>query len=68
MKSILPESFLQRATMTFSYETLLSMYFQRWNHRLPQWRSNGTGALSICNWIQALPSMRDFIDAAQRKK
>lgn len=65
MKGTLPESFLQKATMTFSYETLLSMYMQRHNHRLPQW-SGGSG--SICNWIYHLPYMCKFIEAAMEKR
>jgi len=61
MKAILPESFLQKSTMTFNYETLLSMYLQRYNHRLPQWRDGK--AESICSWIRELPYMPQFIVA-----
>lgn len=62
MKAILPEGFLQKATMTFNYETLLSMYFQRKTHRLPEW----SGANGICKWIECLPYMHEFIEAARR--
>lgn len=47
-KNILPEGFLQKRTISTNYECLLSMYLQRKNHRLPEWRK-------ICNWILDLP-------------
>ena len=73
MKAHLPESFLQKATWTGSYETLLSMFFQREKHRLPQWRFQAEPLLhegppvSICNWIYSLPFMDDFIEALRTK-
>ena len=50
LKNSLPSGFLQKATMTFNYETLLNMYLQRRSHRLPQWGI-------ICGWIVNLPLM-----------
>ena len=38
MKRRLPEGYLQRAGYHMSYETALSMFRQRRNHRLPEWR------------------------------
>lgn len=61
MKSILPESFLQKATYTMSYETALSMYFARRNHLLPQWNEKNPD--SICSWIISLPYMKEFASA-----
>lgn len=61
MKKILPEGFLQKATFTMNYETALSMYFQRRNHRLPEWRADKPG--SICSFIASLPYMKEFIEA-----
>ena len=37
VKSLLPESYLQKRLKMFSYQTLRRMYFQRRNHKLPQW-------------------------------
>src|SRR5690606_34973850 len=47
-KNILPEGILQKRTVCTNYQTLLSMYNQRRNHRLYQWQE-------FCNWILRLP-------------
>jgi hypothetical protein len=60
-KNLLPSGFLQKATYTMSYETALSMYFQRRNHRLSEWRAGEKG--SICSFIESLPYMKEFIGA-----
>jgi hypothetical protein len=65
-KNILPEGFLQKATFTMNYETALSMYFQRRNHRLPEWKANKEG--SICSFIASLPYMKDFINVATKTR
>jgi hypothetical protein len=36
LKSMLPESFLQKRTVCLNYEVLANMYRQRKSHRLPQ--------------------------------
>jgi len=63
-KNLLPEGFLQKATYTMNYETALTMYFQRRNHRLPEWKEDEKG--SICSFIKSLPYMKDFIKAAEK--
>jgi len=63
-KNILPEGFLQKATYTMNYETALSMYFQRRNHRLPEWKVSEPS--SICSFIVSLPYMKNFIDATEK--
>ena len=55
IKNMLPSGFLQKATMTFDYETLLNIYHQRKNHRLPQWHK-------VCDWIKTLPLMEFIIE------
>lgn len=62
-KNILPEGFLQKATFTMNYETALAMYFQRRNHRLPEWRADKEG--SICSFLTSLPYMKEFIEARE---
>lgn len=47
-KNLLPEGFLQKRTISTNYECLLAMYYQRHNHRLPEWHK-------ICEWILGLP-------------
>ena len=54
MKENLPEGTMQRRVWMFSYQTLRRIYFQRRNHRLPQWRI-------FCDWIKTLPFAYDFI-------
>lgn len=49
LKAMLPESFLQKRTVCLNYEVLATMYKQRKNHRLPQWRETFTA------WIKTLP-------------
>jgi len=58
LKMQLPESFLQKATYTFSYETALHMWFDRHDHRMPEW----SGPEGICEWIKRLPYMPQFIE------
>lgn len=38
IKALLPEGFLQRRIWMFSYKTLQTIYTQRRNHKLPQWK------------------------------
>ena len=63
LKSNLPEGFLQRATYSMNYETALTMYVQRENHRMPQWSGSG----GLCEWIKSLPYMEVLLDAYQLK-
>lgn len=58
LKMHLPESFLQKATYSFSYETALHMWFDRHDHRMPEW----SGPEGICAWIRRLPYTPQFID------
>jgi len=55
-KRILPEGFLQLRSVTTNYAELLNMYFQRKNHRLPEWGI-------FCAYVEHLPYMIDFIEA-----
>jgi hypothetical protein len=41
LKHRLPEGYLQRAGFDFNYETGLNIFFQRWNHSVPEWRWSG---------------------------
>lgn len=54
IKELLPETFMQKRIWMFSYQTLRRIYFQRRNHRLPQWRI-------FCDWIKTLPFAEEFI-------
>ena len=54
MKENLPEGTMQERVWMFSYQTLRRIYFQRRNHRLPQWRK-------FCEWIKTLPFADEFI-------
>lgn len=58
IKQLLPESFMQMATYDMSYETLLSIYHQRKNHRLTEWHE-------FCDWIKSLPYMEEFLEAME---
>lgn len=54
IKQLLPEGFMQTAIYDMNYETLLSIYHQRKNHRLTEWHE-------FCSWIESLPYMEDFL-------
>lgn len=54
MKEHLEEGTMQKRVWMFSYQTLRRIYFQRRNHRLPQWRM-------FCEWIKTLPFANEFI-------
>lgn len=51
----LPVGFKLTAGMTTNYRQLKTIYQQRKNHLLDEWRV-------ICNWIESLPYMEDYID------
>lgn len=55
IKQMLPESYNQLRTIDTNYECLLSIYHQRKNHRLTEWRS-------FCEWLKTLPYMADFLE------
>ena len=50
----LPSSFNQMRTIDLDYETLFSIYHQRKNHKLTEWRE-------FCDWITTLPYMKEFL-------
>lgn len=45
---LLPSSYNQKRTVMLNYEVLASMYHQRKNHKLDEWRT-------FCEWIKTLP-------------
>lgn len=51
----LPEGWLQTRTWTGSYENLRTMYYQRKNHKLTEWRDN------FCSMVESLPYAKEFI-------
>lgn len=51
----LPESWLQKRTITMNYENILNMYQQRKNHKLTEWSK------SFCNWVKTLPYAEELI-------
>ena len=55
MIQLLPSSYNQMRTIDLDYETLFSIYHQRKNHKLNEWRD-------FCKWILTLPYMNDFIE------
>ena len=54
MIQLLPSSFNQMRTIDLDYETLFSIYHQRKNHKLDEWRE-------FCRWIETLPYMKEFL-------
>ena len=54
MIQLLPTSYNQKRTVTLNYEVLMSMYHQRKNHKLDEWRT-------FCEWIGSLPYAKELI-------
>lgn len=59
MIQLLPSSYNQMRTWDGNYETLISMYFQRRNHKLDEWHM-------FCDWILTLPYMKEFISVLDK--
>jgi Fe-S cluster biosynthesis and repair protein YggX len=51
---LLPESWLQKRTITMNYENILNMVHQRKNHKLSEWSE------SFINWAKTLPYADEF--------
>lgn len=64
MKHKLPESYLQLATYSMSYDTALRMLFWRESHPLPEF--NDSNPDGLCAWLCQLPYLRVFYEAAKR--
>ena len=54
MIQLIPQSSHYLRTVDLNYETLLSIYHQRKNHKLDEWRA-------FCKWIETLPYMKEFL-------
>ena len=54
IRQLLPMSYLYFSTFDLNYETLFSIYHQRKNHKLDEWRA-------FCKWIETLPYMKEFL-------
>lgn len=52
---ILPQSYLQKRTVTLNYEVVYNMYRQRKNHKLIEWNTY------FVNWVKELPYAEQFI-------
>lgn len=48
-----PCGFKLTAGMTTNYQQLKTIYYQRKNHRLPEWRT-------FCNWAETLPYFKEI--------
>ena len=51
----LPESWLQKRTITMNYENIRNIYFQRRNHKLTEWSE------SFIEWVESLPYAEELI-------
>ena len=58
---LLPSSFNQMRTIDSDYETLFSIYGQRKDSKLDEWRD-------FCKWIETLPYMKEFLGLDKPKK
>ena len=49
-----PQGFKLTATMVTNYRALKTIYYQRKNHRLPEWRE-------FCAWVETLPYFKEIV-------
>lgn len=49
-----PSGFQLTARLTTNYRALKTVYSQRKNHRLPEWRE-------LCKWIETLPKFKELV-------
>lgn len=56
MKRLLPESYIQKRTVTLNFEVLYNMVKQRKFHRLPEWK------VDFINWAKTVKYFSDIID------
>lgn len=54
IKSLMPESFIQKRIELFSYQCLRNIVKQRKGHRLPEWET-------FINWVRSLPFAEQLI-------
>lgn len=52
---LLPESWLQKRTVTLNYENIFNMYRQRKAHKLTEW------SVSFIDWVSGLPYFEELI-------
>lgn len=58
----IPTGFELTTGLVTNYQQLKTMYFQRRNHRLPEWRE-------FCAWVETLPMFKELIlDPMEDKK
>lgn len=58
----LPESWLQKRTITMSYENIYSMVHQRMNHKLNEWSGKDDSSLpNFIEWARTLPYAQELI-------
>lgn len=60
-KSLLPESFIQMRTIDTNYAEIRNMYFQRKNHRLPDWNT------CFVKWVESLPYAKELITFTKKE-
>lgn len=59
---LLPESWLQKRTITMNYENILNMIHQRKNHKLNEWSGVDNPANEIfIKWAKTLPYAEEFL-------
>lgn len=51
---MLPESWLQKRTVTMSYENVANIYSQRMNHKLTEWSKD------FIQWVDSLPYFKEL--------
>lgn len=58
----LPESWLQKRTVTLTYENIYSMIRQRKNHKLNEWSGKDNDSLiNFISWVKSLPYAYEFL-------
>lgn len=66
---LLPESWLQKRTITMNYENILSMVNQRGQHKLNEWSGkNASSKPNFISWARSLPYAQELLFLDENKE
>lgn len=59
---LIPSSYNYQRTLSLNYEVAVNIYFQRRDHKLPEWRA-------LCQWfLTYIPYFKEIVEAIEKSK
>ena len=66
---LIPESWLEKLTVTMNYENLLSMVNQRGQHKLNEWSGKDDSPKpNFISWVKSLPYAQELLFLDENKE